>query len=64
MHGLRTCAKLDMYLCEFVWQWGSCREPLFKDAAGFHTMKREVLFTDYLDLENVADKPVSCKDVF
>lgn len=57
-------AKLDMYVCEFGWQWGSCRKPPFKDANGFHKMKREVIFTDYLDLENVANKPVSCKGVF
>lgn len=49
-----------IYIYEFVWQWGSCREPLFKDAAGFHSIK--VLFTNYLEFKNVEDKPVSCKD--
>lgn len=56
LYGKGILAKLDMYVHEFVWQ---CREPPFTAA-----MKHELLFTDYLDLENVADKPVSCKDVF
>lgn len=54
-----------MYIYEFVWQWGSGREqPLFEDAAGIHTIKYKVLFTNYLGLKNLEDKPVSCKDVF
>lgn len=57
MHGL--------YIYEFVWQWGSGREqPLFEDAAGFHTIKYKVLFANYLTLKKLEDKPISCKDVF
>lgn len=51
----------DMCVWEFAWLWRSCREHLFKDAAVIHTIKHEVLLTDYLTLKKIIDKPVRCR---